>query len=335
MRKPPRAVRVGCVAVAAMLGIIAAARPAGAVEPGEWGLVKLRFFPGDSVILTLKDSTRVAGEFQGLAKTSPEAYGPRYERWRSTAPQATHMPAMGAQVELVGFGMSNFARGSFWGFSQEAVEIQKKRDAPIGSVEFARFTHLVVPGKGQVRRQQLERWSKAGELPRVTELRLQTADGPRTIPLDDVAAAQAPGFAPAPRGLGLFSDRVVFVGASVLEVGVSQFYGLDGGDATVRFFPMVPGALGPDIALGVTKFDHGWLMAWDLDMAVTAPLGRHAGLEPRIGGGLLYGESWAAITGNIGVGVFALVAPNFGVRVDCGSRFGLVAAHVGLFMPHP
>jgi hypothetical protein len=75
-----------------------------------------QFHPGDSVVLALRDGSRVAGVFVDLGRDSLEAYRARYDSWRRTSGEAAALPELETPVEFVkpGSGARGGDASLFW-----------------------------------------------------------------------------------------------------------------------------------------------------------------------------------------------------------------------------
>jgi hypothetical protein len=178
----------GCSILGASIGAIAdARRPRTKLVPT--GRV-VKFYPGDKLVLFLKDSTRVEGIYAGPDRLSDSNYVGRYQRWRAASPENGEFPLIGERIRVGESGITSADDGKFVGFVHRGLEIDRR-----GSKRVRLFEdhHWLLRSDGH--RIDLARVSKqalAGELPVITALRVRSAESTRTVPLNDVGLVYGP-----------------------------------------------------------------------------------------------------------------------------------------------
>jgi len=283
-----------------------------------------RFEPGDSLILVLVDGTRISGTLVDLGRIPADQYRDRYERWRQEAGQRAALPVPGARIELV-TGRMGMTRAVLQGFGQDGIEVVTEGKRPeVRSIEFSRFSSMVVPGGQRWKSQELERLCWAGDVPLLTALEALADGHLRLVPLDEVVSVQSRASAtPLTPELCAFGGRSS--GTAQITVEGGALWAGDPSDRRVasglvlRASPSSIRSLGLDATFGVLHDetgDGGFGIELDLAAAGSVPMGTRFGLQPRAGAGIILGAGSGVLTVNLGAGLTTRLRPGFGVRLD-------------------
>jgi hypothetical protein len=145
-----------------------------------------RFSPGDSFVLRLRDSTRVAGKYLGPAEVSDHEYRARYQEWLVTSPAAEGMPHIGDRVSArVQQALSFSSEGNLVAFEHDGVVIQDS-PWPAKRWTYKQINQFTIMRRGQISGERLLAMRLDGDLPLTTALKMETSTGLRTIMLDEV-----------------------------------------------------------------------------------------------------------------------------------------------------
>jgi hypothetical protein len=172
-----------------------------------------RFYPGDAMVLTLKDGTRVEGVYEGPARIPAEEYARLYRAWREGSKHASDLPEIGEQVSAPIVG-----EGRFIGFVQSGIEVAWKKKAVMG--RFRENGWLTRSNGRRIHLADLRKMAETGELPILTVMRIRGGEETREVPLNDVAIVRAPGHPYAAKTgffLGLFADAAIVAAAATYE----------------------------------------------------------------------------------------------------------------------
>ena len=180
----------------------------------------VKFYPGDKLILFLKDSTRVQGVYAGPDRLTDSEYVSRYERWRAASAENGEFPMIGERIRIGGSGITSADDGVFVGFVHRGIEIAHGSRT---RVRLFADNHRLVRSDG--RRIDLDRAGKqalAGELPLITALRVRSGENVRVVPLDEVALVYGPTHPQGARtGLVIGLSADVIVAAAVVAAAAS------------------------------------------------------------------------------------------------------------------
>lgn len=291
--------------------------------PGESGSASRGaiFYTRDSLALTLTDSSRVNGTLIGTVPIEPEQYGPRYERWRATAPAGAELPAFGERVSLVGSGIMSVGDGTFQGFALDGIAVGRGRHGVIRTEPFRDFSVMITRGR-RVGVKQLERLRTSGGVPLTSALQLATSTGPRSIPLDEVAWVETRDLSyRVPASLSQFVPAGTASSLASGELGQLWVRDASSGNVTFVFDRLRNSAPGFE---GRWTILRGGILV-DLDLVGAMPLLKVVTLIPKCGLGIGVGGQVAAVTANAGAALLVELAPGFGVRVDY-TRFGFISS---------
>jgi hypothetical protein len=190
--------------------IIDARRPATMLVPTG----KMHAFrEGDSLLLVLRDTSRIAGRYAGVSRMSDEVYRERYGRIRGERGAAA-LPVPGANVTVVlsRWDLASGGQKEFLAFVIDAIEIRDRRGEvkalPIREVQEIRWDE----GRARLSRAELERLRLEGALPIAASITIDADGGAVTVPLDDVAWVWGPTMKDAARKgfvLGLAADAII------------------------------------------------------------------------------------------------------------------------------
>lgn len=166
----------------------------GVGDPARQHAAALRHFrlqailPGTLVTIILRDSTRRSGQYVGIVREAPDSYARRFEEVRSTQPDSTRLPALGAKILIRKRGGREepaILRG--FGFRKiEAVVRDAKRPEQMAFESIETVQDL--EGR-RWERQTLFEALATGALPVFDSFELEPDIGPRSVqvPLDRIA----------------------------------------------------------------------------------------------------------------------------------------------------
>jgi len=173
---------------------------------------------GDTVILTMKDGTRLLARYDGLYPWPDSAYAARYAAWRAAARLDFRPPRLGEQVHVHGWAWPSEwgpldARGEFLGFAPGRLHVERRGKAL--AADLPMLGTLTGEDGRAIRGEQLLA---------VTDLPLQavailTEEGvPRRVDLygDSLAGAQLGPPRGSARKTGFFAGLVIDVAAVVM-----------------------------------------------------------------------------------------------------------------------
>ncbi|HET9325279.1 MAG TPA: hypothetical protein VFQ05_00740 [Candidatus Eisenbacteria bacterium] len=283
-----------------------------------------RFFPGDSVALVLRDSSRVSGVFLDLGRVAQDEYRVRYDRWRSESSAGRAMPEIGARIELVTGRITGSGKVSFCGLAHDGVAI-RKGDGPIRTVAYDRFSKMRVEGGKSIESRRVQATGRDAETPLITALELRTASGTIAVPFDDVLAVQSAPAEATPRSDSRFipaSEKprtTAAIQLGGLWAAAPSDLGLVGHGIYARISPkFVTPSLGLDFTTGLVLDDEsdGTGLMLELALSGTIPMGPAIGIAPHGGFGVLLAGGFGVGTRTLGSGVFVRMSRGFGLRAD-------------------
>lgn len=148
--------------------------------------------PGASITLTLKDGSRLQGDYAGMPALTPEQYAARYRQWKAADPARAFLPDPGEPLSVttitgqngsIEFRAFNAGRLAFCENGKPKIErislnlLQALKRADGTFIDKARLTQ-VLAGSG---------------VPGLEQVRLRTADKKDIdVPLGDIAQAEVP-----------------------------------------------------------------------------------------------------------------------------------------------
>lgn len=284
-----------------------------------------RFFPGDSLALVLRDSSRVSGVFLDLGLVAPDEYRRRYDDWRRNSSDGATLPEIDARIELGKGRITGSGKLSFCGLGHDGVAV-RRGNGPIYTVPYGRFSRLSITRGRSVESRRLQAMSSDPRTPLLTTVKIRTADDTVAVRFDDVLAVQSS----APTGsTDLRTSRFTSSSAMPRTTAAIQVGGLWANDpsdrgrvahgAYARVSPtFATPRLGADFAVGIVHDDEGSGAGAELDLALcgTVPIGRALGVAPRAGVGLLLGGGSGFFTVTVGTGAFVRLSRGFGLRTD-------------------
>lgn len=306
---------------------VAAAAPATDTEVKASAASKLtRFFPGDSLTLVRRDSTRVSGVFLDLGHISLEEYRSRYDDWRRNSSDGAAMPEINSSIEL-GRGITSNGKVYFNGLDYGGVFVRKGR-GPMYLVSYDRFSRMYLADRHSVDSRRLKAISRNPGTPLLTTLEIRVAADTVAVRMDDVLAVQSNA---SPESSDHWTSRYTFSSSAMprttAAVQMGWLYANDPSDLGltargiyVRISPTFARArVGADFGVGIVADqtgDGGTAVDLSLSLCTTVPMGKALGLAPRAGVGFLLGGGAGFANLNVGTGLFVRLSRGFGFRTD-------------------
>ena len=283
------------------------------------------FYPGTSLTLVLRDSSRVSGVFLDLGQQGPDAYRSRYESWRRESSAGAQLPALDERIVLGTGRITGSGKLSFCGLGHDGVAV-RKGDGAIHIVAYERFSRLHLAGGKTIERRRLQSIARDPGTPLLTLIEMRTAVDTVSVPFDDVLAVESPGHPGAtPRSANRFTpESEVSKVTAAIQVGGLWANGPSergrlGNGVYGRISPtFAVNRIGLDFAGGIVTDDEGAGSGLQLDLALsgTVPIGRAFGLAPHVGLGILLGGGYGVGSVNFGGGAMARLSRGFGLRAD-------------------